>query len=169
MADVLTKEQRHINMSHIRGRDTSIEVKLRKALFARGFRFRKNVSKMIGKPDIVLPKYKTVIFIHGCFWHRHPGCRYVSTPKTRRDFWEEKFNRNVLRDKHQAEELINAGWHVLVVWECEIKHDIEAVADELKKIMSYMIPVATKKLYIPSLSCFMQSPKINCSNKTRAG
>ena len=146
MTDVLTKEQRHLNMSHIRGKDTSIEVKLRKALFARGFRFRKNVGKMIGKPDIVLPKYKTVIFIHGCFWHRHPGCRYASTPKTRRDFWEEKFNRNIQRDKHQAEELINAGWHVLVVWECELKQDLPGVVNELEKIMKYMIPATSKKL-----------------------
>ena len=155
MTDVLTKEQRHINMSHIRGKDTSIEIKLRKALFARGFRFRKNVSKMIGKPDIVLPKYKTVIFIHGCFWHRHRGCRYASTPKTRRDFWEEKFNRNIQRDKHQAEELINAGWHVLVVWECELKQDLPGVVDELEKIMKYIIPVSTKKLMVPEIGCFI--------------
>ncbi len=159
MTDVLTKEQRHLNMSHIRGKDTSIEVKLRKALFARGFRFRKNVSKMIGKPDIVLPKYKTVIFIHGCFWHRHQGCRYASTPKTRRDFWEEKFNRNIQRDKHQAEELINAGWHVLVVWECELKQDLPGVVDELEKIMLHILPVSTKKILIPGLDCFIETKR----------
>ena len=159
MTDVLTKEQRHLNMSHIRGKDTSIEVKLRKALFARGFRYRKNVGKMIGKPDIVLPKYKTVIFIHGCFWHRHPGCRYASTPKTRRDFWEEKFNRNIQRDKHQAEELINAGWHVLVVWECELKQDLPGVVNELEKIMKYMIPATSKKLYLPGLECFIETKR----------
>ena len=159
MTDVLTKEQRHLNMSHIRGTDTSIEVKLRKALFARGFRYRKNVGKMIGKPDIVLPKYKTVIFIHGCFWHRHPGCRYASTPKTRRDFWEEKFNRNIQRDKHQAEELINAGWHVLVVWECELKQDLPGVVNELEKIMKYMIPATSKKLYLPGLECFIETKR----------
>ena len=159
MTDVLTKEQRHLNMSHIRGKDTSIEVKLRKALFARGFRYRKNVGKMIGKPDIVLPKYKTVIFIHGCFWHRHPGCRYASTPKTRRDFWEEKFNRNIQRDKHQAEELINAGWHVLIVWECELKQDLPGVVNELEKIMKYMIPATSKKLYLPGLECFIETKR----------
>ena len=159
MTDVLTKEQRHLNMSHIRGKDTSIEVKLRKALFARGFRFRKNVSKMIGKPDIVLPKYKTVIFIHGCFWHRHQGCRYASTPMTRRDFWEEKFNRNIQRDKHQAEELINAGWHVLVVWECELKQDMPGVVDELEKIMLHILPVSTKKILIPGLDCFIETKR----------
>ena len=146
-------------MSHIRGKDTSIEVKLRKALFARGFRFRKNVSKMIGKPDIVLPKYKTVIFIHGCFWHRHKGCRYASTPKTRRDFWEEKFNRNIQRDKHQAEELINNGWHVLVVWECELKQDLPGVVDELEKIMLHILPVSTKKILIPGLDCFIETKR----------
>ncbi len=159
MTDVLTKEQRHLNMSHIRGKDTSIEVKLRKALFARGFRFRKNVGKMIGKPDIVLPKYKTVIFIHGCFWHRHQGCRYASTPKTRRDFWEEKFNRNIQRDKHQAEELINAGWHVLVVWECELKQNLSGVVDELEKIMLHILPVSTKKILIPGLDCFIETKR----------
>ena len=159
MTDVLTKEQRHLNMSHIRGKDTSIEVKLRRALFARGFRFRKNVSKMIGKPDIVLPKYKTVIFIHGCFWHRHHGCRYASTPKTRRDFWEEKFNRNIQRDKHQAEELINNGWHVLVVWECELKQDLPGVVDELEKIMLHILPVSTKKILIPGLDCFIETKR----------
>ena len=146
-------------MSHIRGKDTSIEVKLRRALFARGFRFRKNVSKMIGKPDIVLPKYKTVIFIHGCFWHRHHGCRYASTPKTRRDIWEEKFNRNIQRDKHQAEELINNGWHVLVVWECELKQDLPGVVDELEKIMLHILPVSTKKILIPGLDCFIETKR----------
>ncbi len=156
MTDVLTPEQRHLNMSHIRGADTSIEVKLRKALFARGFRFRKNVSKMVGKPDIVLPKYRTVIFIHGCFWHRHEGCKYASTPKTRRAFWKDKFKRNIERDKKQSEELINAGWHVLLVWECELKHHFEDVVNELEKIMRYMIPGSSKKLLIPGMGCFLK-------------
>ena len=156
MTDVLTPEQRHINMSHIRGADTSIEVKLRKALFARGFRFRKNVGKMTGKPDIVLPKYKTVIFIHGCFWHRHKGCKLASTPKTRRDFWVDKFNRNMQRDKLQAEELINAGWNVLVVWECELKSDLEGVADELEKIIKNILPASYRKLLLPGMGCFLK-------------
>ena len=155
MTDVLTKEQRHLNMSHIRGKDTSIEVKLRKALFARGFRFRKNVGKMIGKPDIVLPKYKTVIFIHGCFWHRHKGCRYATNPKTRKEFWEEKFNQNIIRDKRQTEDLINLGWHVLVVWECELKQNLNSVADEIEKILKYMLPIGKRRLFIPEMACFI--------------
>ena len=86
-------------MSKIRGKDTKIEVKVRKHLFSQGFRFRKNDKKLAGKPDIVLPKYKTVIFIHGCFWHRHENCKDATTPKTRVDFWEEKFSKNIENDK----------------------------------------------------------------------
>lgn len=155
MSDILTPEQRHKNMSQIRSKDTSIEVKLRKALFARGLRYRKNVTGMIGKPDIVLPKYKTVIFIHGCFWHRHKGCKYATMPKTRVDFWKEKFNSNIQRDKRQTEELINNGWNVLVVWECELKHNLEAIADEIFKIIHYMRPSLGKRLLIPEFSCFV--------------
>lgn len=144
-------------MSNIRSRDTSIEVKLRKALFARGLRYRKNVTGMVGKPDIVLPKYKTVIFIHGCFWHRHKGCKYATMPKTRKDFWEEKFNRNIQRDKQQTDELINAGWNVLVVWECELKHNLDDVVNEIYKIVHYMMPNLGKKLFIPGFTCFVNN------------
>lgn len=156
MTDTLTLEQRHRNMSNIRSRDTSIEVKLRKALFARGLRYRKNVTGMVGKPDIVLPKYKTVIFIHGCFWHRHKDCKYATMPKTRKDFWEEKFNRNILRDKRQVEELINTGWNVLVVWECELKNNLNDVANEIYKIVHYMIPCLGKRLLIPGFGCLVR-------------
>ena len=146
-------------MSHIHGKDTSIEIRLRKALFAKGFRFRKNVKKMIGSPDIVLPKYKTVIFIHGCFWHRHKGCRYATTPKTRIDFWKEKFNRNIKRDRRQTKELIKDGWNVLVVWECEIKHNLDDIVNEIYKIIHYMVPSSSKKLLIPEFSCFINNEK----------
>ena len=159
MTDVLTKEQRHNIMSHIHGKDTSIEIKLRRALFARGFRFRKNVKKMIGSPDIVLPKYKTVIFIHGCFWHRHRGCRYATTPKTRIDFWKEKFNRNIKRDRRQTKELIKEGWNVLVVWECELKYNLDDIVNEIDKIVHYMIPSSSKKLLIPEFSCFVDKER----------
>ena len=155
MTDILTLEQRHKNMSHIRSRDTSIEVKLRKALFAKGLRYRKNVTGMIGKPDIVLPKYKTVIFINGCFWHRHKNCKYASMPKTRTVYWKEKFTRNIQRDKSQTEELIKAGWNVLIVWECELKHNLDAIANEIYKIVHYMTPSLSKKLLIPEFSCFI--------------
>lgn len=155
MTDILTPEQRHKNMSQIRSKDTSIEVKLRKALFARGLRYRKNVTGMIGKPDIVLPKYKTVIFINGCFWHRHKNCKYASMPKTRTVYWKEKFKRNIQRDKSQTEELIKAGWNVLIVWECELKHNLDAIANEIYKIVHYMTPSLSKKLLIPEFSCFV--------------
>ena len=123
MADVLTPEQRHKNMSNIKGKDTSIELKLRKALFARGFRFRKNVASMPGKPDIVLKKYKTVIFVHGCFWHQHEGCKYSTIPSTRTEFWVNKFQKTKERDIREQQELIKDGWNVIVVWECELRKD----------------------------------------------
>ena len=159
MIDVFTNEQRSNIMSHIHGKDTSIEIRLRKALFAKGFRFRKNVKKMIGSPDIVLPKYKTVIFIHGCFWHRHKGCRYATTPKTRIDFWKEKFNRNIKRDRRQTKELIKEGWNVLVVWECELKYNLDDIVNEIDKIVHYMIPSSSKRLLIPEFSCFVDKER----------
>lgn len=119
--DVLTKEQRHKNMSRIRGENTKPEEIVRKYLFSRGFRYRKNDRRYPGKPDIVLPKYKTVIFVNGCFWHRHEGCRYASVPKSRQDFWLPKLQGNVERDQRNIEALKKAGWSVIVIWECEIK------------------------------------------------
>jgi DNA mismatch endonuclease (patch repair protein) len=120
VSDVLTKEQRHLNMSHIRGKDTRPEEIVRKYLFSRGYRYRKNDKRYPGKPDIILPKYKTVIFVHGCFWHRHPGCRYATIPKTDYEFWQKKFDQNVTRDKRVQKQLKDMGWRVIVVWECEI-------------------------------------------------
>lgn len=122
MADNLTKEQRHKNMKNIRAENTSIELKFRKALYHAGFRYLKNVKEMTGKPDIVLPKYKTVIFIHGCFWHRHENCKYATTPATNKDFWINKFNTTVIRDKYEQDILKNVGWNVIIIWECEIKY-----------------------------------------------
>ena len=113
MSDVLTKEQRHLNMSHIHGKDTKPEEIVRKYLFASGYRYRKNDSRYPGKPDIVLPKYHTVIFVHGCFWYRHPGCRYATTPSTNREFWRKKFDQNVARDKKVQEQLKSDGWNVI--------------------------------------------------------
>lgn len=108
-------------MSHIRGKDTTIETEVRRYLFSKGFRFRKNDKRYPGHPDIVLPKYKTVIFVNGCFWHRHPGCKYAYTPKSNIEFWEKKFEKNVSNDKRDKELLENMGWHVIIVWECELK------------------------------------------------
>lgn len=120
MADTLSKEKRSWNMSKIRGKDTGIEVKVRKYLFSKGFRFRKNVATLPGKPDVVLPKYKTVIFIHGCYWHRHPGCKYAYTPKSNVEFWQKKFAVNVANDEKDRRQLEEDGWTVITLWECDI-------------------------------------------------
>lgn len=121
MADRITPEHRSWNMSRIKGKDTKIEVKVRSWLFANGFRFRKNDRRYPGTPDVVLPKYRTVIFINGCFWHRHEGCRYATTPKTRTEFWQKKFDRNVANDIKHKEEMEAMGWNVITLWECELK------------------------------------------------
>lgn len=136
MADTLSPEKRSWNMSRIRGKDTSIEVKVRKYLFSKGFRFRKNDKRLPGKPDVVLPKYHTVIFIHGCFWHRHPGCKDTTTPKTRTEYWLDKFERNVANDRARYEALEAAGWNVITLWECDINkrfdETMSRVVQELK-------------------------------------
>lgn len=120
--DIWNKEKRSECMSRIRSKNTKPELALRKALFARGFRYRVNDKKLPGKPDIVLPKYKTVIFIHGCFWHGHEDCKYAYIPKTNTKFWIDKITSNAERDKVNAEKLTALGWNVLTVWECEIRH-----------------------------------------------
>ena len=117
--DRLSREQRSWNMSRIRGRDTGPERVVRSLLHRMGFRFRLHRADLPGRPDIVLPKYRTVILVHGCFWHRHRGCRYAYVPKSRKDFWTRKFARNVERDKEVRQLLRKAGWKLLVVWECE--------------------------------------------------
>jgi len=121
MADVHDKETRSYNMSMIKGKNTKPEIMVRKFLFQNGFRYRINYSKLPGKPDIVLPKYKTVIFINGCFWHGHEGCKYFVIPKTRTDWWLEKINGTIERDKKKMSALESLGWKVLTVWECELK------------------------------------------------
>ena len=123
MTDRITSEKRSWNMSRIKGKDTKIEVEVRSWLFSRGFRFRKNDKRYPGKPDIVLPKYKTVIFINGCFWHRHAGCKYATTPKTRTEFWLEKFERNVRNDELHRQQLEDMGWKVITIWECQLKRN----------------------------------------------
>ncbi len=120
MTDHLTKEKRSWNMAQIKGKDTKPEVLVRSMLHRAGYRFRKNVRTLPGKPDIVLPKYKTVIFVHGCFWHRHKGCKEATTPKTNKAFWNKKFERNVSNDRKHARELRKLGWQVITVWECQL-------------------------------------------------
>ena len=114
-------EQRSRNMSAIKSKNTKPEIKVRKVLHSMGYRFRLHRKDLPGSPDIVLPKYKTVIFVPGCFWHRHENCKYASTPKTRQEFWEAKFRENINRDKLNQENLSSKGWKIIIVWECEIK------------------------------------------------
>ena len=129
MSDSLTPEKRSWNMSQIKGQDTKIEVKVRRYLFSRGFRFRKNDKRYPGKPDVVLPKYKTIIFVNGCFWHRHKGCKDATIPKTRTEFWLAKLNRNVEKDKQNQERLISDGWKVIVLWECELEKQFDSIME----------------------------------------
>lgn len=118
--DKLTPEKRSWNMSRIRSRNTSPELAVRSALHKAGYRFRIHRKDLPGSPDIILPKYQTVIFVHGCYWHRHQNCKAAATPKTNIEFWTEKFRENVDRDKRNRTALENLNWKVLVVWECEI-------------------------------------------------
>ena len=133
MSDKLTPEKRSWNMSRIKGKDTKIEVEVRKYLFSKGYRFRKNDKRYPGKPDIVLPKYHVAIFVHGCFWHRHEGCKDATTPKTRTDFWLEKFDKNVKSDQIKQEKLRELGWKVIVIWECELKRSFQETMDKVEK------------------------------------
>ena len=121
MTDVLSKEQRKRCMSHVRGKDTKPEVMVRQFLFSNGFRYRLYRKDLPGKPDIVLPKYKTVIFINGCFWHGHSGCKYATIPKANHDFWLAKISGNIERDKSNYAKLFELGWKVIEIWQCELK------------------------------------------------
>lgn len=118
-------------MSRIKCKDTGIEVAVRKRLFSLGYRYRKNDKRLPGKPDIVLPKYKTVIFIHGCFWHLHSNCKIARIPKSNTDFWIDKLNRNVEKDQKNRQQLEDAGWKVIIIWECEIEKEINEVIQNI--------------------------------------
>ncbi len=121
MVDVVDQATRSRMMAGIRGRDTKPEIAVRRALHAAGFRFRLHDRRLPGRPDLVLPRYRVAIFVHGCFWHRHAGCRFATTPATRPDFWQQKFEANVTRDVQQREALITSGWRVVTVWECALR------------------------------------------------
>ena len=123
MVDVKSSQDRSRNMAAIRGSDTKPELRLRRALHACGFRYRLHAGNVPGRPDLLLPRYRAAIFVHGCFWHRHPGCRYSTTPSTRRDFWKAKFDENVRRDARVVAELAGGGWRVAIVWECGLRGD----------------------------------------------
>lgn len=121
--DKHSKETRSYNMSMIKSSGTKPEEAVRKYLFSKGLRYRKNVKTLPGKPDIVLPKYKTIVFVNGCFWHGHKGCKYFVMPKTNVEFWTEKITKNIARDEITYKKLQNMGWNVIIVWECELKKD----------------------------------------------
>lgn len=121
--DVHDKKTRSYNMSQIKGKNTKPEETVRKYLFAQGFRYRKNDKKLPGTPDIVLPKHKTVIFVNGCFWHGHEGCKYFVWPQNNADFWKKKITDNIARDQTKHNLLREQGWHVIIIWECELKKD----------------------------------------------
>lgn len=121
MADVLSKEQRQRCMSHVKSKNTKPEVLVRRFLFAHGFRFRLYRKDLPGKPDIVLPKYKTAIFINGCFWHGHENCKYAKLPETNHEFWLTKINGNIQRDITTSAKLTEMGWRIFTIWQCELK------------------------------------------------
>lgn len=120
MVDFLSPRERSNRMSLIRGRDTQPELALRRALHRLGLRFRLHGAGLPGKPDLVFPRYKTVVFVHGCFWHQHAGCSIATIPKSNTQFWVEKFKKNIDRDKRVSAQLNELGWKVLVAWECEL-------------------------------------------------
>lgn len=137
MVDFLSPSERSERMSRIRSSNTAPEVALRRAMHALGFRLHS--KGLPGKPDIVLPRYKTVIFVHGCFWHRHRGCKVATTPKTNTEFWVEKFDRNVVRDARTREQLERLGWRVIVVWECELS-SANQVAGAVRRVADEICP-----------------------------
>ena len=134
MTDIFDPEKRSEIMSRIRGRDTRPEMIVRRIAHGLGFRFRLHRKDLPGRPDIVFPRHQAVIVVHGCFWHRHPGCKRASSPKTREGYWQNKFEDNVVRDKRNETALRDLGWKVMVIWECETK-DHEAVAARIESFL----------------------------------
>ena len=140
MADIKTKESRSYNMSRIAGKDTKPEELVRKYLFSKGFRYRKNVRKLPGTPDLVLPKYRTVIFVNGCFWHGHEGCKYFVWPKNNAEFWRQKIETDISRDQRKEAQLRDMGWNVMIVWECELRAPkrqatLERLESQIRRIL----------------------------------
>ena len=139
MADTISKEQRHDNMSKIRSKDTKIEIQVRHWLYHHGIRYRKNCKDIPGKPDIAIKKYKIAIFVNGCFWHGHENCKNFRLPKTRIEFWEQKIGQNKRRDEVKIEKLKADGWYVFTVWECQIEADFENTMNKLSESVFKLI------------------------------
>lgn len=138
MADIVDEKTRSRMMSAIRAKDTKPELSLRRFLHAAGFRYRLHSNTLPGKPDLVLPKYRLAIFVHGCFWHRHRGCAFTTFPKSNPEFWATKFSRNIERDRDQYEQLRDQGWRVLIVWECGIRKSRERMEELIPLIKADM-------------------------------
>lgn len=168
MTDIKTTEERSRNMAAIKGKDTKPEMIVRKYLFSRGLRFRVQGRKLPGTPDIVFPKYKTAIFVNGCFWHGHEGCKHFRLPKSNVEFWKEKIERNIARDVRNETELKALGWRVIRVWECEIK-TVKGREEYLKHLydrivnptQSYLIETDMGK---PSIAAEPESEQIYGNN-----
>ena len=147
MADNLSSEERSRLMARVKRKDTSIEKKVRSYLHGKGYRFRKHVAGLPGTPDVVLPRFKAAIFVHGCFWHGHEGCRKSRLPTTRREFWEEKRRANLERDTRKVNELIERGWRVAIAWQCALEtkisfsNSINQLEDWIhSKVIKYQLP-----------------------------
>jgi len=136
MADHLSKRNRSLNMAAVKSTDTKPEILVRKCVHRLGFRFRLHDQRLPGKPDLVLPRLRKVIFVHGCFWHRHMQCKRASTPATREEFWQKKFSANVERDRRVLVELKNLGWDAMVVWQCQLA-DTEKLS---QRLLSFLMP-----------------------------
>ena len=135
--DVLSPQQRSFNMSRIKSRDTKPEMLVRRWLWSQGYRYRLHRQSLPGTPDIILPRYHAAIFVHGCYWHRH-GCKYTTTPSTRRDFWLAKFAKNQKRDQHNIKLLQEMGWRVVIVWECSLKDGDNALDDVGNNLVAFL-------------------------------
>lgn len=144
--DKLTKEQRHRCMAAVKGRNTKPELLVRKFLHSRGFRYRLNHPRLPGHPDLVLLKYRTVIFVNGCFWHGHEGCRYYVLPKTNVEFWQSKIERNRSRDMAEMKELASMGWHSITIWECQLKPKVRQRTLEALEYTLYHIFLEDRRI-----------------------